>query len=1175
MLERTFELINHYVENEEEGNFPKDAYEFWKNYYASDSGWYDLPEEWREIAGSASNKQKVMFAVETVQSLLGRLMLSKACEDYDFPNVRLSRIVEEETIDFRGQVPQVAYILTGRELMRRMREELVESVFEQDIYYWWDTPAEEIEEMSSREVAREEWPTVIEDFSTSFVDLIVAISRFDFSEIQGDPLGELYQQYFDPKTRRALGEFYTPPSFCDYIVESVGYERNIQHKRLIDPACGSGTFLVSALKQYKQDVGENTEWATALQNLCERSRIVGLDIHPFAVVLAQIRFMLEILPEYKQAVDEEPGLVLKRLPVYRTDSLIDESQTEEGVQQTLGASYDEGTVEFTMPLPIRRGSEFESMVFEFPQFSHVQSNTTGEISNRQEYFSALAAVFDAVKALSEDDQYEIDQSELSTYFLDYFSPPKDIDQISRTFLDTANGFLETVRKLREDYNDGRLLKLIEDVVLGSTLKNDIQYHFVVGNPPWVSKHSRYSDDEQERRMKQLYLSAWKETDMYMQFMERALQMLRIGGNLGYIVSNRFLKNNAAKEIRGLLAKNEIQEIVDFTDYQIFEGATNYSAIINVEKQVENDDWDSFIVDGAFTNQYGITAARVRDWNDNLSALVEQLQAREPTESVDFFTIDSSRFQKRVEIGSEGVKREDMSESFTTTDQEISLSERLPIVDVWPVVPPAEYELIDQIESEMEVRLGDKPVIRANAREQRGNLLGDDIKVGIQTNGDGVYVVKPVVGIAMEKLHQLDTLTVRPRSIDETYTVETDLLKVDITGDDAGRWLPDWSNRLVFVPYVQSESRAELVRPRELASEFPRTWEYFTDKKVLQQLAEESIERKEIQNRLAAEFDLIDERDSGTEYRQLDLPESIYAELSRVLRENSEQIDRLDKELWWYRFIYRKNIEALPRPKVLSGNQAQYNKLCFDDNGIMAPHNARVYAFMLENDVKQAVAGVLNSTVTEFFHKQHARIHSGKAYSYIEDYTSKWPVIIPQGGERESIESLVQEIIRLKDLDIKLPQFPDPYIAEAREAGEEFVDVTYTPSQSYTADPDIQTDLGEGFGIILADGGISEGVIDTETKARYVQIALRGRRLESNQTISIPVPLDDRVAESALSEMEEDQTELAESSIPELEKEIDEIVFDLYGIESDRQREIIYRYNNQYKETQYINPGQEG
>jgi len=238
---------------------------------------------------------------------------------------------------------------------------------------------------------------------------------------------------------------------------------------------------------------------------------------------------------------------------------------------------------------------------------------------------------------------------------------------------------------------------------------------------------------------------------------------------------------------------------------------------------------------------------------------------------------------------------------------------------------------------------------------------------------------------------------------------------------------------------------------------------------------------------------------------------------------------------------------------------------------MAPHNVSVYAILIGDENKYAIAGVLNSAVTEFYHKQHSRIHVGKAYRYIEDHTSKWPVIIPKGEERDTIENLVADILQIKDLEIKIPQFPDPYIAEAREEGEEFVSISYTPSSSFVADPDVQADLHEGYGIILEHDGISEGVIDTRDKAEYVREALEGTKLEKNQTISIPVPLEDRVAKDALDELTEDRNTLSASSISDMEEDIDRIVFNLFGIDSEEHREMIRRYNTQYKEVRPINP----
>ena len=71
---------------------------------------------------------------------------------------------------------------------------------------------------------------------------MLSLVRFDFSQLEGDLLGELYQSYFDPETRKALGEFYTPPEVVEFILDEGGYHGE---GRLLDPATGSGTFFDS------------------------------------------------------------------------------------------------------------------------------------------------------------------------------------------------------------------------------------------------------------------------------------------------------------------------------------------------------------------------------------------------------------------------------------------------------------------------------------------------------------------------------------------------------------------------------------------------------------------------------------------------------------------------------------------------------------------------------------------------------------------------------------------------------------------------------------------------------------------------------------------------------------------------------------------------------------------
>ena len=66
-----------------------------------------------------------------------------------------------------------------------------------------------------------------------------------------DLLKKLYQYLVPKKLRHDLGEFYTPDWLAEHLLNQLEYDGNLD-KRLLDPACGSGTFLVLAIRRMKQ-----------------------------------------------------------------------------------------------------------------------------------------------------------------------------------------------------------------------------------------------------------------------------------------------------------------------------------------------------------------------------------------------------------------------------------------------------------------------------------------------------------------------------------------------------------------------------------------------------------------------------------------------------------------------------------------------------------------------------------------------------------------------------------------------------------------------------------------------------------------------------------------------------------------------------------------------------------
>jgi len=100
----------------------------------------------------------------------------------------------------------------------------------------------------------------------------------------------LYEFLVEPKVRRELGEYYTPL----WLVEMMLNEFNVKDRIILDPFCGSGTFLVKAFYR-KVNEGEDPDKALG--------EVVGFDINPLAVAVARA----ELVIAYLRVTGREPG----------------------------------------------------------------------------------------------------------------------------------------------------------------------------------------------------------------------------------------------------------------------------------------------------------------------------------------------------------------------------------------------------------------------------------------------------------------------------------------------------------------------------------------------------------------------------------------------------------------------------------------------------------------------------------------------------------------------------------------------------------------------------------------------------------------------------------------------------------------------------------------------------
>ena len=121
----------------------------------------------------------------------------------------------------------------------------------------------------------------------------------------------LYQQLFPRALRHALGEYYTPDWLTRHVLDQVGYQGDGQG-RLLDPACGSGGFLVAAIRRLRA-TGQGCDELSCRQII---ERVVGLDLNPLAVATARANYLLAI-------ADLLPDAAGLEIPVYLCDSILD------------------------------------------------------------------------------------------------------------------------------------------------------------------------------------------------------------------------------------------------------------------------------------------------------------------------------------------------------------------------------------------------------------------------------------------------------------------------------------------------------------------------------------------------------------------------------------------------------------------------------------------------------------------------------------------------------------------------------------------------------------------------------------------------------------------------------------------------------------------------------------
>ena len=181
-----------------------------------------------------------------------------------------------------------AYILVNQLLLHRILSKTLNLSKTLERIY---TPAElnayfkEIQDINYRAVYCIDIASNIPPAATTEINIaIIAIRAIQPEELRADLLGRIFHEFLPPETRKRLGAFYTRPQAAE-ILAGLAIDR--VDEKVLDPACGSGTLLVSAYRK-KMTMGKLRPHRKLVEE-----ELTGIDIMPFAAHLAALNLTMQ------------------------------------------------------------------------------------------------------------------------------------------------------------------------------------------------------------------------------------------------------------------------------------------------------------------------------------------------------------------------------------------------------------------------------------------------------------------------------------------------------------------------------------------------------------------------------------------------------------------------------------------------------------------------------------------------------------------------------------------------------------------------------------------------------------------------------------------------------------------------------------------------------------------
>jgi hypothetical protein len=392
--------------------------------------------------------------------------------------------------------------------------------------------------------------------------LLGVIAGLNLFGVTFDVFREVYQNILPREVRRSVGEFYTSDKLVNEVLDAAGldagairqlYERWKRGERdtvILDPACGSGSFLVAAIRRIFGAFGDKPP--ADIASFIEEN-VVGIDVNPFAVEMAKLNVIATISEEMRK---RGGAYVPQKVQIYWADSLARVRNSESLYYKTLKIDVPAlqqivGTDRIEVP--------------------HCSGMGPLEVLNKAEIGSDVGRLAEEVARRCGVRSDLVRQG------------------IERLY--------SAVRRILESGN-GRVIAAIKNTLAIHDLLGRCSY--VIGNPPWVRIHRidagvrRYVTENYSWVGKDCAFNPGfrltrvpfaRQIDYSVAFVQRGFEFLREGGVLAYVITSQIARTTYAGRMREELLRYTLLRLVDYSLYPIplFPDAVNYPLVIAVRK----------------------------------------------------------------------------------------------------------------------------------------------------------------------------------------------------------------------------------------------------------------------------------------------------------------------------------------------------------------------------------------------------------------------------------------------------------------------------------------------------------------------------------------------------------------------------------------------------------------